>query len=68
MAKPALKFKSDDKVIRKGFKYRKDKPLTIAFIDYTRSVYIFEEPWIHNGDKYSNMDFAKAEELFKLKE
>lgn len=66
MKKPILTFKIDDKIIRKGFKYQGTQILSIAFIDYTRNVYIFKDPWVHCGDRYSNLDFEKTHEMFQI--
>lgn len=66
MKKPQLQFKIDDKIIRKGFKHQSSQQLLIAFIDYTRNVYIFKEPWVHCGDRYSHLDFEKTHEMFKI--
>ena len=66
MKKPILNFKVDDKIIRKGFNHQDNQVVQIAFIDYTRNVYIFHEPWVKNGERYSHFDFDKTHEMFQL--
>lgn len=68
MNKPELNFQIGNTIIRKGAKYIESQVLEIAYIDYTREVYIFKEPWIHNLTKFGSLHFDKVHELFKKKE
>lgn len=38
--------------------------LEVEYLDYTRGVYIFKEPWVHNLSKYTSYDASKIEEMF----
>jgi hypothetical protein len=66
--KPELLFKISEEIIQKETKAKNPQILKIEYIDYTRNVYIFEEPWIHNLSQMKSVDFTKTHEQFKLKE
>jgi len=68
MSKPILNFEIGNQIIRKGFKYQESQVLTIDFIDYTREVYIFKEPWINSLTKFTSLNFSKVHDMFKIKE
>ena len=68
MNRPELHFAIGDNIIRKGAKYINSQILQIAYIDFTREVYIFKEPWIHSLTKFTNLHFDKTHEMFKKKE
>lgn len=68
MPKPDLKFNVNDVIIRSGIKSINSQVLTIEYIDYTREVYIFKEPWINSLTKFKSLHFNKVHEMFKLKE
>lgn len=44
----------------------KSKILEIEFLDYTRNVYIFKEPWVHNLSKFTSYNTSKIDKMFHL--
>ena len=67
MKKPNLNFKVGDQIISNTAK-ENSQILIIEYIDYTRNVYIFKEPWINRLSKITSINFDKAHFLFKFKD
>lgn len=63
---PILLFGINDQIVVQN-PNKESQVLTIEYIDYSRSVYIFKEPWINSLSKFTNIDFTKAHSIFKLK-
>jgi hypothetical protein len=40
--------------------------LEVEYLDYTRNVYIFKEPWVHNLSQFTSYDALYIEEKFHL--